>query len=190
MRREPAYVRLILFFALVVPGALMTFLYREATRQHAADRNADQRRTFQEPPALPRDAVEHAGPSDDGGRVIVRRNRAWLWVRVEHEGTSDCRPASTTANGLLVGESPTGVRRDGSFDMRGSFNARWSVPDPGRKTLPHRLDGKPAVVTYRIAGRFDEGGRVRGSFERRDRVRDGGSVALDCRYRASWTGTR
>ncbi|HEX8742939.1 MAG TPA: hypothetical protein VF712_07380 [Thermoleophilaceae bacterium] len=190
MKGQPAYVRLILFFALVVPGALTTFLLREASRQAAAEHNAARRRPAPEPPKLPSDAIEHTGPASDGGRVVVRRNRAWLWVRVEHEGTSDCRPASTTANGFLYGESPKGVRADGSFELRGGFVARWHVPDLGRKTLPHRLDGKPDQVTYRIAGRFDGRGGVRGRFERLDRVLDGDSVALRCRYRSSWTAAQ
>ena len=189
MRRPPPYVYLILFLTLALPGALMLHLLRAGIVQETRAQEAAKPRKLPAPPPRPRHATELRGPASDGGRVIVRRNRTWLWVWVEYAHTSDCDPAVTAWNGVLHDEAPRGVRRDGRFELRGSFTDRWNVPDV-RRALPHGLDGALDRVTYRIAGRFDGEGRVHGSFERDDDVFHDGSPAIRCRYRSTWTAAR
>src|SRR3712207_2769346 len=74
-----------------------------------------------QPPPRPKHAVEYRGPASDGGRVIVRRTRAWIWARVESEGTANCRPEGSMRNGWVFAESPRGVRRDGTFVLRAEY---------------------------------------------------------------------
>jgi hypothetical protein len=139
-----------------------------------------------EPPPRPKHATEYRGPASDGGRVIVRRAGAWIWVRVESEGTANCRPEGSMRNGWVVMESPRGVRKDGGFVLRDEY---WTTADVDRerRAWPDGRDGNPMHVSYRISGRFAANGEVTGSFARRDRIHGDGGAALDCRRGSRWT---
>lgn len=150
---------------------------------------AGARQEIPEPPPRPKHASERFGSASDGGRAIVRRSGRWLWVWIESEGTSDCRPGGSLPNGYLFTDAPRAVRHDGSFDLSGEVWNRWHVRRTG-KQLPHKLDGAPFHISYRIVGRVDSRGAARGTLDRLDELHHDGEVAQACHRRSTWSATR
>jgi hypothetical protein len=146
---------------------------------------AGTRQEIPQPPPKPRHATERSGPASDGGRVIVRRSGDWVWVWIESEPTSHCRPGGSLANGYVHAESPPKVRHDGSFEFRGEIWNTYRVTQK-RRQLPHKLNNQPFQINYRIRGRFHASGVARGTLERRDRIHYDGGVAQDCRRSSTW----
>lgn len=184
MRRVPGPVIALLSCAVAVGIAGVRYAVSEPIVE-----GAENRQEIPAPPPRPERATERFGVASDGGRVIVRRSGDWIWVWVESAPTSDCRPGGSLSNGFVFATSPPAVRGDGSFEFRDEIRNTFRV-EHERRSLPHKLDGEPLQITFRIAGRVDANGAARGTFERRDRIHYDGRVAQDCRRHSTWTATR
>lgn len=185
MRRPNDAVSALIAVAVVLAAAVV----RYALSDPIYESPPDARQEIPDPSPRPKHASERFGPASDGGRAVVRRSGRWLWVRIESEGTSDCRPAGSLPNGYVSTEGPRAVRHDGSFELSGDLWNTWHVGQVPRR-LPHKLDGAPFHITYRITGRVDSRGTARGTLDRRDELHHDGEVAQACRRRSTWTATR
>ena len=185
MGRVAGVVRALFAVALV----LLIAVVRYAVSDPITESPPGARQAIPEPPPRPEHATERFGPASDGGRAIVRRSGRWLWVWIESERTSACRPRGSLPNGYLFTEGSTAVRPGGRFELRGEVWNTWRVQQR-RKQLPHKLHGAPFQISYRVSGRVDARGAARGTFERRDRLHYDGKVAQECMRRSSWTATR
>lgn len=132
------------------------------------------------PPGIPpAGTTALTGTASDGMPVVVWRTGEDIWARVDSGPTTDCSPrgGSLTSNFATMRAQLRGGRR---FLSEGQITTTALA---GRGLGERRV---PKEVTIRMQGKLVAPNGARGTFQRRDVLREEGVPTLDCTRKVVW----